>query len=105
MPELTTTPEQWLQRAAEAADQLDFDVCVARGLPFFAGDIDRAEKVRETLFGRWYPERARAYLAGVQRYVSTRTDLEQSGWSVLSAHTEAKAKAKAAYIQALERQS
>jgi hypothetical protein len=97
MADLTVTTEQWLERAAEAEDSLDFDVCVARGLPFFAASIDRAETARTMMFGDWQSGRAAAYLAGLKKYASTRTDLENNGQPTLSAHRQAKEAAMSTY--------
>lgn len=102
MSDLVVTPEEWLERAAEAEDQFDFDVCVARGLPFFGASIDRAETARLTMFGVWQPSRAAAYLAGMKKYVSTRTSLEDMGQPTVSAHRQAKEAALSVYNQMVE---
>lgn len=103
--DLTITPDQWLQRAATATDSLDFDVCVSRGLPFFADSIDRVETARGGLFGEWEPERAGAYLAGLKKYTLLRGSLEASGQPTLSAHKQAKEAALSVYHLALEREA
>jgi hypothetical protein len=103
MMDLTTTPEQWLQRAAQATDSLDFDVCVSRGLPFFQGDLGRVEAAREGMFGEWNPAQAEAALAGLRAYITKRTELEAAGLPTQSAHKSAKEKGRATFHRELER--
>ena len=103
MPNLTTTPDQWLERAAAATDSLDFDVCVTRGLPFFDGELNRVETARQTMFGSWKPEQAKAMLEGLNIYAAKRQELEHDGLPTLSAHQEAKQAAIAAYRRAVGR--
>ena len=103
MPNLTTTPDQWLARAAAATDSLDFDVCVTRGLPFFEGALNRVETARETMFGEWKPGQARPVLDGLRTYATKRQELEQGGRPAMSAHRDAKDAAVAAYRRAVER--
>ena len=105
MSDLTTTPDLWLQRAAEATDELDFDVCVSRGLLFFGAAIDRVETARGGLFGDWKPERAGAYLAGLKKYANMRASLEANGQPTVSAHRQAKEAALSVYHLALEQEA
>lgn len=101
--DLTTTPEQWLQRAGQATDSLDFDVCISRGLPFFQGDLGRVETARLSMFGEWNPAQAGAALAGLRAYVTKRAELEAAGLPTQSAHKSAKEAAQATYQRELER--
>ena len=100
------TPAEWLNRARQATDPFDFDICLQRGLivggAVYFETADHAEKARTGLFGDWNGSPA-AYLAGIERYVKTRADLLSAGEPGAAVFQKAKSAALVAYREALER--
>ncbi len=100
------SPAQWLERARAAEDPLDFDLCVSRGLVMGNGayfeTVDHAEKARTGLFGDWKPGVAAAYLAGIEKYVTVRSDLLAAGEPGTAVFRAAKGAALVAYRQVLD---
>ena len=101
------TPAEWLTRARQATDPFDFDTCISRGLLVGADayfeTADHAEKARTGLFGDWKEGAAGAYLAGIERYVKTRADLQAAGEPGTAVFKQAKSAALVAYRESLER--
>lgn len=101
------TPAEWLTRARQATDPFDFDTCVSRGLlvanSAYFETADHAEKARTGLFGEWKEGAAGAYLAGIEKYVKTRADLQAAGEPGTAVFQQAKSAALVAYRESLER--
>jgi len=64
---------------------------------------DHAEKARTGLFGEWKEGAAGAYLAGIEKYVKTRADLQAAGEPGTAVFKQAKSAALVAYRESLER--
>ena len=95
------TSAEWVQRAGQATDKFDFDLCIQRGVAFYT-DIDRAENTRQAMFGDWKAGEAAAYAAGMTKYASVRVDLEATKMVAAEAHKKAKSAALVAYRSVLE---
>lgn len=100
------TPAEWLTRARQATDPFDFDTCVSRGLlvanSAYFETADHAEKARTGLFGEWKEGAAGAYLAGIEKYVKTRADLQAAGEPGTAVFKQAKSAALVAYREAMD---
>ncbi|MCB8942572.1 MAG: hypothetical protein H6658_02230 [Ardenticatenaceae bacterium] len=96
------TQTEWLQRAQEATDEMDFDVCVSRAYPDFYFDANRVQTVREGICGKWDTAKKGATLAAVAEYCTKRLEWEKKAVSTTEAHKEAKIAARRAYNNALK---